>query len=249
MCEQFVARARDPFRLDELWPLAARMERYGIAGFGWGVTWLGDDGELHTHRDVRAFRDDPAREVVGRTESRSVMVHLRRPSKLSTLQLPDTQPFVDPAGRFAFSHNGELGRWQGARAAYREQGRISGRADSEVGQRWLEDAWEQAAPAELLARLPAGFGGVANLAVIERDGRTTQYAGNPENPVFTFRLGPIGLASTAVYSIDRSLFRFAAPGATARRLARLNTTIVLDECGEPRAARRGEPMAQAIPGT
>ena len=164
-------------------------------------------------------------------------------------EIGERQPFVDPAGRFAFSHNGELGRWQGARAAYREQGRISGRADSEVGQRWLEDAWEQAAPAELLARLHAGFGGVANLAVIERDGRTTQYAGNPENPVFTFRLGPIGLASTAVYSIDRSLFRFAAPGATARRLARLNTTIVLDECGEPRPARRGEPMAQAIPGT
>ena len=47
MCEQFVARAAEPFRLDVLWPLAERMERYGIAGFGWGVTWLGDDGELH----------------------------------------------------------------------------------------------------------------------------------------------------------------------------------------------------------
>ena len=62
MCEQFVARAAEPFRLDELWPLAERMERYGIAGFGWGVTWLGDDGELHEHRDTRAFRDDPARD-------------------------------------------------------------------------------------------------------------------------------------------------------------------------------------------
>ena len=44
MCEQFVARAAEPFRLDELWPLVERMERYGIAGFGWGVTWLGGDG-------------------------------------------------------------------------------------------------------------------------------------------------------------------------------------------------------------
>ena len=32
--------------------------------------------------------------------------------------------------------------------------------------------------------------------------------------MFTFRLGRIGVASTAIYSIDRSLFRFAAPGAT-----------------------------------
>ncbi len=37
MCEQFVARAAEPFPLDALWPLAERMERYGIAGFGWGA--------------------------------------------------------------------------------------------------------------------------------------------------------------------------------------------------------------------
>ena len=39
MCEQFVARAAEPFRLDELWPFTERLERYGLAGFGWGVTW------------------------------------------------------------------------------------------------------------------------------------------------------------------------------------------------------------------
>jgi glutamine phosphoribosylpyrophosphate amidotransferase len=249
MCEQFVARAAEPFRLDELWPLAERMERYGIAGFGWGVTWLGGDGALHEHRDTRAFRDDPARDEVGRHETRSVLVHLRRPSRLSTLQLPDTQPFVDPAGRFAFSHNGELDRWQGARAAYRDQDRIRGRADSEVGQRWLEDAWDEAPPVDLLERLHDGFGGVANLAVIERDGTATHYAGNPENPVFTFRLGRIGLASTAIYSIDRSLFRFAAIGATNRRLVRPTTTVVLDEDGSPRVAPASGALAEAAPGS
>src|SRR5690349_16379777 len=225
MCEQLVARALEPFRLDELWPLAERMERYGIAGFGWGVTWLGDDGELHTHGDVGAFRDDPGREEVGRIETTAVLVHLRRPSKLSTLALPDTQPFVDPAGRFAFSHNGELERWQGARAAYREQARIQGRADTEVGQRWLEDVWGDAPASDLLTRLHDGFGGLANLAVLERDGTSTHYAGNAENPVFTYRLGRIGLASTAIYSIDRSLFAFAATGATDRRLVRPATTV------------------------
>ena len=91
---------------------------------------------------------------------------------------------------------------------------------------------------DLLTRLHDGFGGVANLAVIERDGTATHYAGNPENPVFTFRLGRIGLASTAIYSIDRSLFRYAAPGATNRRLARPSTTVVLDGDGVPHLARR-----------
>ena len=245
MCEQFVGRAAEPFRLDELWPLAERMERYGIAGFGWGVSWLGADGTLHDHRDTRAFRDDPSRDEVGRHETTSVLLHLRRPSRLSTLQLPDTQPFVDPAGRFAFSHNGELERWQGARAAYRDQGRIRGRADSEVGQRWLEDSWDEGSRVDLLARLHDGFGGVANLALIERDGTATHYAGNPENPVFTFRLGQIGLASTAIYSIDRSLFRYAAPGATNRRLARPSTTVVLDGDGVPHPAEAPLAMAEA----
>lgn len=263
MCEQFVARAAEPFRLDELWPLAERMERWGIAGFGWGATWLAADGTLATHRDTRAFRDDPARDAVGATETTSVLVHLRRPSRLSTLQLEDTQPFVDPAGRFAFAHNGELADVRAARERYRAQGRITGRADTEVGQRWLEDAWaagsagaddavadrpdagtieratalespaalEGAAVPALLTGLHGAFGGVANLAVLAADGSAHHYFGNPENPVFAFRLGRIGVASTAVYSIDRSLFRHAAVGATERSLARVGCTFALDARG------------------
>ena len=51
--------------------------------------------------------------------------------------------------------------------------------------------------------------------------------------MFTYRLGSIGVASTALYSVDRSLFRFAAKGATDRALARLHATIALDERGRP----------------
>jgi hypothetical protein len=46
--------------------------------------------------------------------------------------------------------------------------------------------------------------------------------------VFTFRLGPIGVASTAIYSLDRSLFRFVAPAATDRALVPLRTTATLE---------------------
>ena len=41
MCEHFIARAADPFRLDELWPFTARLEQFGIAGFGWGAVVAG----------------------------------------------------------------------------------------------------------------------------------------------------------------------------------------------------------------
>ena len=232
MCEHFVARAATPFRLDDLWPFAERLERYGMAGFGWGAAWLTADRRLESHRDVRAFRDDPAAAGIGAVETTSVLVHLRRPSKLSTLQLADTQPFADPADRFAFSHNGDLPAYRDFRPRYLAEGRIAGRADSEVGARWLEDAWDTCpSPAEALRELHATFGGEANLAAIGRDGSVVQYAGNTENPVFSFRLGRIGVVSTALYSIDRSLFQRAALGATERRLVRPGQAVALDESG------------------
>jgi len=242
MCEQFVARAAEPFRLDGLWPFAERLERYGIAGFGWGAAWLQADGSLGVHRTTCAFGDDSERDRLGAIETTSLLVHLRRPSRLSTLQLPDAQPFVDPAGRFAFSHNGDFREWRTARTRYRAEGRIHGRADSEVGERRLEDTWpgDSTAAPELLFRLHDELGGAANLALLARDGTSFHYAGNAENPVFTFRLGGIGVASTALYSIDRSLFRYAAGGATNRALVRLHETVTLDRAGNPASAGRAE---------
>lgn len=234
MCEHYIARAAEPFRLDELWPFTERLERYGIAGFGWGAAWTTSAGALASYRDLAAFRDDPGRERVGTTETTAALVHLRRPSLLSTLTLPDTQPFDDPAGRYAFSHNGDLRDYKGLRTTYRGQGRIHGRADTEVGARWLEDAWREDEPVpEVLGALHDRFGGQANLAVLAADGTPFHYAGNTENPVFGFRLGRIGIVSTGINSLDRSVFRFAAIGATDRRLVPLRTVASLDVNGAP----------------
>ncbi len=237
MCEHFVARAAEPFRLDALWSFADRLEHFGMAGFGWGAAWLASDGTIGSYRDIRAFRDDPAATGLGTTETTSLLVHLRRPSKLSTLQLADTQPFADPAGRFAFSHNGDLRDVATARRRFQAEGRITGRADTEVGARWLEDQWDACpAPADALSALHATFGGEANLAVIDRAGTVVSYAGNTENPVFTFRLGRIGVVSTALYSIDRSLFQLVAPDATDRRLVRPGMAATIDPTGTPLVA-------------
>jgi predicted glutamine amidotransferase len=231
MCEHFVAVADRPFRIDELFPFVERLECYGIAGFGWGAAWLTngpDSGRLASYRDLRAFGDDPGREAVGRIETAGLLVHLRRPSRLSTLTLPDTQPFDDPAGRFAFSHNGDLRDYRPLRRELLAAGRIHGRADSEVAERWLEDAWRLDQPVdEQLAALHAVFGGQANLALLARDGSAHHYAGNGENPVFSFELGPVRIASTGIYSLDRSLFRYVAPAARNRRLVRVGSTVSL----------------------
>jgi hypothetical protein len=85
--------------------------------------------------------------------------------------------------------------------------------------------------AQLLCTLHDTFGGQANLAVLTADGTPHAYAGNTENPVFTFRLGRIGVASTGIYSLDRSLFRLVAPGADDRRLVRAGGTVTLAPAG------------------
>ncbi len=179
MCEHYVARAAEPFRLDELWQFTEQLERYGIAGFGWGASWISAEGKIQSHRDIGAFKDDQARDAVGAVETTAALVHLRRPSKLSTLGIADTQPFDDPAGRFSFSHNGDFRKVQEWRVQFRTAGRIHGRADTEVGARWLEDAWDGAAagPPGVLATLHETFGGQANLSLLTADGGVRRLRG------------------------------------------------------------------------
>jgi hypothetical protein len=80
------------------------------------------------------------------------------------------------------------------------------------------------------------MGGQANLAALEPSGTAVAYAGNTENPVFTFRLGRIAVAATGIYSLDRSLFRYVAPEATERRLVRVGRAVTLDRNGGVAAA-------------
>ena len=239
MCEHIAARATEPFTLADLWPLAEGLERFGLGGWGWGVAWTTAAGRLSAHRDARAFRDDPATAELAHVETTSALVHLRRPSRLGTVGLADTQPFLDPAGRFAFSHNGDLREYHALRRHYIAAGRIEGRADSEVGQRWLEDHWADHEDATLaLATMHDRFEGQANLMALGADGAAHVYAGNTENPVFTFRLGAIGLASTGLYSLDRSFFRLVAPTARQRRVVHPGHGVTLGDDGTPRVPAR-----------
>ena len=202
-------------------------------GFGWGAAWTRGDGRLCSHRDLRASgktRRVPAASAGRRRPPSSSTFGGRRGSRPA---IADAQPFDDPAGRYAFSLPGDLREWRDARVRYQRAGRIHGRADTEVGARWLEDRWDGEQPATLLKALHDEFHGQANLAVLTADGTPVHYAGNTDNPVFTFRLGRIGLASTGLYSLDRSLFGFAAPGATARRLVRQGDAVRLERNGDP----------------
>jgi hypothetical protein len=96
MCEHFVARAAEPFRLDELWDFAERLERFGTPA-RLGAAWIDERTDRQPSRR-RAFRDGPpARPSAAWTTS--ALVHLRRPRPTTISR--DTQPFDDPVGRYA----------------------------------------------------------------------------------------------------------------------------------------------------
>ena len=63
--------------------------------------------------------------------------------------------------------------------------------------------------------------------MLTRAGEAHHYAGNDENPVFTFDLGRIRIASTGMYSLDRSVFKYVVPEATNRKLVPLRRTATL----------------------
>ena len=162
--------------------------------------------KLASYRDIRAFRDDPGRETVGATETTSALVHLRRPSRLSTLGTGRHAAVRRPGRPVRVQPQRRPARLSAPRATYQAAGRIHGRADTEVGARWLEDAWHDGEPVDhLLGTLHDTFGGHANLAVLAADGRAWHYSGNDENRVFTFRLGESSSPRPAsIRSIGRS---------------------------------------------
>jgi predicted glutamine amidotransferase len=74
-------------------------------GDGWGMAWDEGDGELNAARDVEAAHaSELLDKLSGTTETRAMVLHLRRASPGLSIVLENTHPFT--AGRMAFAHNG-----------------------------------------------------------------------------------------------------------------------------------------------
>ena len=92
MCELMVVRFDSPRGIGELFPLAQSLERYGVAGFGWGVAWLSGTGVTGYGPPV-AFADDRSgRRQLTDVKSKCYLLHLRRPSQLTTYPLRIRSP-------------------------------------------------------------------------------------------------------------------------------------------------------------
>jgi predicted glutamine amidotransferase len=218
VCEILAVTAERAIKLGPLLAWASELERLGIAGFGWGVAWAGADGEVHCHRNPSSLAGDVEGMLALRdTTAISALVHLRRPSRLSTVQEADTQPFQDEAGRFAFVHNGSFERDGELRDRF--AGTLRGRADSEVGFRLYQSLLEEEEdPLPALVRVHRALGGSANLCVLLRGGQLALYAAHPHNAMRRFRLDGLSMACTGLHSDDDSVFDLVFPEAASREL-------------------------------
>jgi predicted glutamine amidotransferase len=217
MCEILAVRSQEPRPFATVMPWARKIEYYGLANFGWGVAWLAD-GRVERYRfEGRLSEDKDADRVLAGVTSTHYLVHFRRPNRLSTVQLADTQPFLAEEGRFAFCHNGSFTKEAEFRGRF--EGRLEGKADSEVGFRMFEDYLGQGLrPEEALVRTHGQLHGNANLGYLASDGELVLFNSYPTNLFHRFRVDGVEVAATELHSPDDSLFRLVFPDATDRRL-------------------------------
>lgn len=223
MCEMLAVASRERMQFTQIEPWAIELERLGIAGFGWGVAWL-ENGQVLRYRDTGSLRDDhDGRRRLAHVASHRFLVHMRRPSRLSTIDLADTQPFLQEQDTFAWCHNGIFDRHLEFRPVYED--RLEGKADSEVGFRLFESLVSQGhAPETALVKVHQLLGGRANLGYLGKEGDLLAYGGHPDNALWTCTAGEFEVATTALHSADLSVFDLVFPGATERR--RIDSSVV-----------------------
>ena len=195
------------------------MEHYGSARFGWGVAWLERDAagaRVRAHLGTGQMAADEAVAAgLGAVESSRFLVHLRRPTLLSTIHVADTQPFINEGSDLAFCHNGFFKEHATFRLPY--AGRLKGRSDSDIGFCMVQDASAQgAAMCDALATAHAKLGGNANLATLDSGGVAALYSKHETNRFWTFRAGDATVAATGLHSADDSLFSLVFPQAAGR---------------------------------
>jgi len=222
MCEILAVKWPEPRPFSAVAPWARAMEHYGSGRFGWGVAWLDEDaggeagGRVRVHIDTGQMAADQAvAGELGTVESTRFVIHFRRPTLLSTIQLADTQPFVTEENDLAFCHNGLFAEREAFRPAY--AGRLKGGADSQIGFCMLQDMAGEGVPVcDALAMVYAKLGGNANLATLDTGGDIALFSQHQTNRFWTFRLGEAQIAATELHSPDDSLFTLIFPSADRR---------------------------------
>jgi glutamine phosphoribosylpyrophosphate amidotransferase len=229
VCEILAMASDEPRPFTTLHGWAGLLERFGLGGFGWGVAWLDDDScSVRVDRGLGRYEDEAqGHDELMAAVSRRFLVHLRRPNKLSTVQLADTQPFAHN-GDYALCHNGFFDRAEALRPPYAE--RLLGAADSEVGWLFFQDRLEAGVkPVDALVEVDESFQGKVNLGYLGADATLALYTRNISNAMWQFEIDGAQLVSTGIHSDDDSVFRLVYPDSSDPRLVPTGTAVTLGD--------------------
>ncbi len=210
MCEILYLQSDEPFKLSSVLPYVEAIEKYGIAGFGWGAAWT-FNGILGHFRSEKSIREDAAgRSEFENKEATSCLFHLRRPSFLSTISVKNSQPYLEP-GQFAFAHNGYLENsslWK-----ERVGNELKGDSDSEIGFLLYKKYLETMSESEALTKVvnDALGNGDANIVVLKKNGEAVAIGENRKNRLFRFSFNKFSGLVTELHSADGTIFETIFP--------------------------------------
>lgn len=205
MCEILVVGANEPVPFARLEPWVLALERYGIAGWGWGCAHLEKDGAVNVRRAVGKLIDNrDAIAALHKIESRRWLFHLRRPLRLPNV-IEDMQPFYSDSRDFAYAHNGDFTNADQFRERF--DGLLVGNVDSEVGFRMTERYIVQGHSLEsALDSTLETLGGTSNIAVMYHGGNVWIYGKAMFNKLWRFKIDELSCASTSMIMADESFF-------------------------------------------
>jgi predicted glutamine amidotransferase len=176
--------------------------------------WTEENGALKRYRNAEGIRKDQlySRALKG-IASRDFLVHLRRPSLMTTISHRNAQPYVAPGHGLAFAHNGYFQHHDEHRAQFADQ--LEGTSDSEVGFRYFLTRLTEDSLPDALVKTHQVLQGKANIGVMRAGGEIWFYAGNSDNRAYTFMLDGMRFAATSLHSNDDFLFQTIFPQAAS----------------------------------
>lgn len=212
MCEMMGIKSKHPVPIEDALKYALLLEMYGVAGFGWGIVWRTENGELFRYRNKSSLGQDKKgqRKLEG-ILSTEYLIHLRRPTQLTKIAEENTQPFISDDKTMSFAHNGYFTLHD----AVPIPGISENASDSLLGFHYLtalpkEKMIErESLPLKLHARLK----GEANLALLFSDGDFLFYSGNKVNDLYFFQMDGSNFISTSLHSKDQFIFHKIFQGA------------------------------------
>lgn len=213
MCEIFAVKAEKPVDMEWVMKYARLVEEYGFAGFGWGVAWKSERGEILRYRSVDGIRKDTlAPQTLAGIKAKEFLVHLRKPSRMKSISFTNAQPYVSEDKAFAFAHNGYFSEHEDYRYAWANE--LEGTSDSEIGYHYFLAKQQEGHEAEAALSLThQHLKGKANIALFRRNEDTLLYAGNDDNLMHVFYVEGIQCAVTSLYSLDDFIFHAIFPTA------------------------------------